>query len=128
MLSTVLTFIFILDTTSLFIPRDPREGPPIASFYNPPVYPVVPIRIGERRRLTHTVMTCLTVTIIVGHNHYQVVTTTIMGASCPASFGPGCPPSATGHRRRIMWNTNSLQLSDISIQTGVLCTLSDPDL
>ena len=64
----------------------------------------------------------------LGHNHYQVVTTTIMGASCPASSGPGCPPSATGHRRRIMWNTNSLQLSDISIQTGVLCTLSEPDL
>ena len=65
MLSTVLTFIWILDTTSLVIPRDPREGPPIASFYKPPVYPVVPIRIGERRRLTQKYILSQSLSLLV---------------------------------------------------------------
>ena len=46
---TLIIVLCLSSVQAIVIPKDPYEGPPIATFYRPPVYPVVPIRIGERR-------------------------------------------------------------------------------
>ena len=113
MISKWLSFIILSQAVyAIVIPKDPNEGPPVATFYRPPVYPAVPIRIGERQ--IHYL--CL-----------QDVIITTTGASCPASPGPGCRPSATECRRRTMGSTSS-QGSLARTKIGRLCKKWNRDL
>ena len=97
MISKWLSFIILSQAVqAIVIPKDPNEGPPVATFYRPPVYPAVPIRIGERRALKSCKIK------LIQYLFLQDVIITITGASSPASSGPGCRPSATECRRRTM--------------------------
>ena len=119
-----MSFIILSQAVhSIVIPKDPNEGPPVATLYRPPVYPVVPIRIGERRGLKSFKISSKLI-------HYlcqQDVIITITGASCPASPGPGCRPSATECRRRTMGSTSS-QGSLARTKIGRLCKKWNRDL
>ena len=102
MISKWLSFIILSQAVqAIVIPKDPNEGPPVATFYRPPVYPAVPIRIGERRALKSCKIK------LIQYLFLQDVIITITGASSPASSGPGCRPSATECRRRTMASTSS---------------------
>ena len=38
---------------SIVMPRNPDDGPPLAPLYTPPLYPAVPIRLGERSKMEY---------------------------------------------------------------------------
>ena len=87
MISKWLSFIILSQAVqAIVIPKDPNEGPPVATFYRPPVYPAVPIRIGERRALKSCKIKLNTIFVSAGcDNHYH-------GSLLPCLIRPWLPP------------------------------------